>query len=350
MDKITGIGLMSGTSLDGLDIAVVSFFKQGNEYRFEWHFTDTIPFENELKTQLSDPFNLSALELVKLENQYSLFVSNVVNDSIKRLPKGISPKFVSSHGQTLYHNPREGYTLQIGNGPLIASLTQLKCIYDFRRADVALGGQGAPLVPVGDQFLFKNYDSCLNIGGFANVYLADKNLSFDICPANVVLNRIAEKENLNFDEDGKMAASGIVNSALLEELNQLDYYKIEGQKSLGVEFVLDRVLPLINLYNLSNQDLSATYTEHMAIQISRCLKSSQKILITGGGAFNKHLIKRIEFHINRKIELPSNQLINYKEALIFAFLGYLRILGENNVYKMATGASKNHIAGSIHLP
>ena len=242
--------------------------------------------------------------------------------------------------------------MQIGNGQVIANTTGSKVVCDFRTQDVEFGGQGAPLVPIGDELLFSNYDYCLNLGGFANISFRERNerIAFDICPVNIVLNYYTNKIDLTFDDKGKLASSGKVNKKLLNQLNELEFYSRSYPKSLGLEWVVEFVYPLIDSYKLETKDVLRTFTEHLAYQISEVIQNNSNVLITGGGAFNNFLVERIEFYLLQKIDLPSIEIIDFKEALIFAFLGLLRIENQVNCLKSVTGANKDHSSGMILIP
>jgi anhydro-N-acetylmuramic acid kinase len=256
---------------------------------------------------------------------------------------------VSSHGHTILHQPQNGFTLQIGNLPEIATLINQKVVCNFRVQDVRLGGQGAPLVPIGDRILFSEYDYCLNLGGFSNISFEQNNqrIAFDISPVNTVLNFYANKLNLDYDDRGKISKSGKVNSDLLKDLNDLDYYKKTFPKSLGIEFVKEIVLPLIEDHSISIEDKMHTFTEHIAVQTAFILSNKKgELLITGGGAYNDFLIERMQFHLpNIEIIIPDAKTLEYKEALIFGLLGVLKLRNEINVLSSVTGAKNDHSSG-----
>jgi len=343
---------MSGTSLDGVDIAYVNI-KQSDSYQFNIIKTTTIPYTQKWESDLKNGIHLNDEELNKLDTSYGIYLGEILKNFIKENNiKKID--FIASHGHTIFHNPTNKYTLQIGNGPQITAITDLKTICNFRIQDVALGGQGAPLVPVGDELLFSNYDYCLNLGGFSNISYKDKNqrIAFDICPVNIVLNYFANKLNLPFDNEGKIAATGKINTSLLNELNSLSFYTSKKPKSLGYEFVLNSIFPIINKYTMEVKDFSRTFVEHIAQQIANKIDSDSKkvMLITGGGAFNTFLIERLKYHTNTKLEIPNKNIINYKEALVFALLGFLKDEGKNNCLKSVTGAQKDHSSGIIFTP
>ncbi|HKJ06628.1 MAG TPA: anhydro-N-acetylmuramic acid kinase, partial [Flavobacteriaceae bacterium] len=246
---------------------------------------------------------------------------------------------------------KAGYTLQIGNGPQIFNATKVKTICDFRVQDVQLGGQGAPLVPIGDKLLFSKYNYCLNLGGFANVSFEEKNkrIAFDICPVNIVMNFYAKQLGKEYDNKGLIARKGKIHKTLLNDLNAISFYKKTPPKSLGFEFVKAVIFPLIQKYNLPVPTILRTFIEHIAIQMASVIKGEKKeCLITGGGAFNTFLIEVLAQKTAVKLILPSEEIINYKEALIFALLGYLKNFNQVNCLQSVTGASRNHSSGVIY--
>jgi len=351
MDTYRAIGLMSGTSLDGLDIAYCKFRYEKKKWKFSIEEATTLKYTNEWLKRLGGAHNLSALSLLQLDNEYGTYLGNAVKQFAK--DQHISKiDFVASHGHTIFHQPEKHFTFQLGKGTAIASAYRLPVINDFRSLDVALGGQGAPLVPIGDRLLFSEYAFCLNLGGIANISYEhkEKRIAFDICPVNIVLNHLAKALNMEFDKDGKVAKRGKVDEKLLKQLNALNYYSNSAPKSIGREWVEEEFLPLIDNSKISIENKLATVVEHIAIQITEVCKGKKgKMLVTGGGAFNKYLIDRIKkLSGGVKVIVPDKQLVNYKEALVFAFLGVLRWRGEVNVLKSVTGASKNNSGGSIH--
>jgi anhydro-N-acetylmuramic acid kinase len=343
------IGVMSGTSLDGLDLVYVKINAEEN-YQFEILKAETISYGNEWKSALKEGFHLSGEKLVKLDADYGIYLGKTLStfieeNNIEKLD------FIASHGHTIFHNPEKKYTLQIGNGPYITSITGIKTICDFRAQDVALGGQGAPLVPIGDELLFSKYDYCLNLGGFSNISF-NKNqqrIAFDICPVNIVLNHYVSGLNLEYDDKGAMASEGNIDNNLLKSLNSLPFYNDAKPKSLGYEFVVETIFPMIENHNLSIKDVLRTFVEHIAIQISKKIDSDSKktMLITGGGAFNTFLMARLQSYTTTKLIIPEETIINYKEALVFGLLGLLKDEGKNNCLKSVTGASKDHSSGVV---
>ena len=238
-------------------------------------------------------------------------------------------------------------------GSVISQMTNIPVVSNFRQQDIDFGGQGAPLVPIGDELLFSEYDSCVNLGGICNISFTynDIRYAYDICPCNMILNIICKKIGKDFDAYGKIAATGHVNNNLLDELNKIEYYNFTTPKSLGKEYIDDNFLNIIHASTLSINDLLATCVEHMAYQISTTfLKFNiSNALFTGGGSFNSYLISRIINLTETKVILPNNDIVNFKEAIIFGFLGVLRVLNHNNCLASATGAKRDHSSGEIYL-
>lgn len=340
---------MSGTSLDGIDCAVTEFYCENGIWSYRFIMGETIPYSQEWYEQLKNAMRLPEADLHLLNIEYTYFLAELLNDFIIR--KELDDlDFIVSHGHTVLHQPEKGITLQIGNLPLIADMVDLPFICDFRVQDVALGGQGAPLVPVGDRLLFSDFDYCLNLGGFSNISFekGGQRVAFDICPVNTLLNHFAGLIGKDFDEGGAVAASGNVSEELLEALNSLGFYEQQGPKSLGAEQVEQLFLPLIERYQLAVPDLLSTLTEHMAFQIAKSLITNGRVLVTGGGAYNAYLIERFRFHApENEIVTGSEELIEFKEAIVFGFLGVLRSEKKINVLCSVTGASHDHSSGNI---
>lgn len=343
---------MSGTSLDGLDLVDVTIWEQVNSLRFQINNTASIPYSKELQITLKNSFNNTRDEVQKTSIEYGKFLGNAVRDFISDF--GIkNVDFIASHGHTIFHKPEEGITVQIGDGQTLSNVTELKVICDFRTQDVTLGGQGAPLVPIGDQLFFSEYDYCLNLGGFANISFDDEGIrkAYDICPVNIVLNHYTRKIGLEYDEDGIIARKGHINKKLLKALNELSFYRKPYPKSLGYEFVIDEIIPLIDIMESDISIILRTVVEHAAFQITDNFKKTEgTVLITGGGAFNSFLIERMKELTNLQIKIPSKEIIEFKEALIFALLGYLKFKNRINVLSSVTGASKDHSSGKIYEP
>lgn len=339
---------MSGTSLDGIDVAYVNFtFSETWSYQIT--AAETIPYTQNWQKILSEAVNYDEHKLRKLDHDYTHLLGKVISEFLAKNDI-FDPHAVCSHGHTIKHEPENGFTLQIGNQPELAKLLNCKVVCDFRVQDVQLGGQGAPLVPIGDELLFGEYDYCLNIGGFANISTINggKRLAYDICAVNTVLNVLSQQINLPYDKDGKVAASGKVIPGLREELEKIPFYGLRPPKSLGIEWVQKHIFPLFQKYG-SIPALLRTYTEHAAEMIANEFRNSseEKVLVTGGGAFNQFLIAEIQKRTKTEVVIPPADVVNFKEALIFAFLGVLKLRGENNVLSSVTGASKDHSSGKI---
>lgn len=344
------IGVMSGTSLDGVDLVYVQF-DEINYRDFQILHSQTIGYSNEWKQLLKNAIHKTEQELKDLDILYGKFLGEIINKFIFNY-KIDTIDFIASHGHTILHQPKKGITLQIGNGAIIAKITTTKVVCDFRSQDVQLGGQGAPLVPIGDELLFSDYDFCLNLGGFSNISFKkdEQRIAFDICPVNIVLNHYANKLGLEYDESGKIASKGEINYQLLQALNELSFYEKQHPKSLGLEWVQEYIFPLVDKLEINLPIILRTFVEHIAIQIGKVIYNNNKVLVTGGGAFNTFLMDRIQFHAKNKINLPSSKLIHFKEALLFAFLGLLKMKHKVNCLKSVTGAKKDHSSGVIFIP
>lgn len=345
----SAIGLMSGTSLDGLDICYASFEKKNNtDWSFKLLIAETLLYDSLWENKLRNAMTLSAEQLCALHSEYGFYLGQMVKNFIdqNQLTK---IDVIASHGHTVFHQPQNKFTLQIGDGRAIKILNSLPVVYDFRSQDVLMGGNGAPLVPIGDQLLFSEYDACLNLGGFSNISFIHegKRIAFDICPVNMVMNYFAEKKGEKFDKDGQLASAGTVNQETLETLNNLKFYQQAAPKSLGAEWVITEILPKLN--PLNPEDALATFTAHIAEQIAKGLTrfGLKNTLVTGGGAYNKNLIEEIQKLCDTTLVIPSAKIVNFKEALIFALMGVLRINGENNVLSTATGSPENHCSGIL---
>ena len=346
------IGLMSGTSLDGLDIALCEFKEHLGTFSFKIIAAKTISYDQDWKIKLSNAQHLSAIQYFDTHTKYGRFIANETNQFLNSL--SIKPNAIASHGHTVFHQPALGFTNQLGCGATIAALTGLNTVCDFRSKDVSLAGQGAPLVPIGDKLLFGEYDACLNIGGIANISYNNKNgdrIAYDLCVANMLLNYLAEKKGFLFDKGGEMAKSGLVDDLLLNQLNDLKYYKKTGAKAIGREWFENNILNFFDTKEKEVTNLLATAIEHIASVIASELNSNniKNVLLTGGGTFNSFLIERIKSKTNSIIVIPSVELINFKEAIIFAFLGYLRLNQITNTLKSVTGANKDSIGGAVYL-
>ena len=351
-NSIQIIGLMSGTSLDGLDVAACEFSYSSQKWNYQILAAETYSYSDQWQQRLQTLDKQDAQTFVQTDIEYGHLLGTFVNRFMQEY--SIKPDYIASHGHTIFHQPNAGFTSQIGNGAALAATTGINAVCDFRSTDVALGGQGAPLVPIGDELLFSDYDYCLNIGGFSNISFDENGLrkAFDISPANMALNYFANKENQAFDKDGQLAKKGKIQKDLFEALNAIDFYNEFASKSLGKEWFETVFLPVISSFDYSNHDMLATITEHIAFQINRAIKETKnkKMLMTGGGVKNTFLTERIASYLpEMELVIPDKLLIDYKEALIFAFLGCLRVENQINCLKTVTGGKRNHIAGAIYL-
>lgn len=360
------IGLMSGSSLDGLDIAYVhlqektSSNKQASKsWDFELINTICYPYPDNWKQRLASAPSLSALDYQLLHAEYGHFLGEQVVRFIEEFGLLYKVQLIVSHGHTAFHWPTRKMTAQLGDGAAIAATTRINVVSDLRAMDLALGGQGAPIVPIGEELLLPGYDLFLNLGGIANVsrHSADTGFqAFDVCPANRVLNTLAELEGKAFDAEGALAATGKVDQPLLQQLNALPYYSMSYPKSLANEFGTETVLPLIQQVllerGLSVMDGLRTYVEHIAIQVGKAVETlggGTRMLVTGGGAHNAFLVERLRSRLGLEVVVPDKALVDYKEALIMALIGVLRWREENNVLASVTGASRDSIGGAVWI-
>ena len=346
------IGLMSGTSLDGLDLAYVEFAEEEGQWSFELKHSTTLHYNDEWFVDLGNAQRLPKGELEKLHIDYGLYLGRACVSFIEE--HKINPDLIASHGHTIFHQPDKKYTYQLGDGRALASVCGIQTVNDFRSLDVSLGGQGAPLVPVGDRYLFSQYHVCLNLGGFANVSY-DSNgsrIAFDVAPVNIVLNVMANALGKEYDDNGEFAATGKVDESLFDALNALPYYEDQAPKSLSREWLDEFFMPLVRDSKVSDKDKLCTLCKHIAVQVRRStldlgvLPGSQ-MLITGGGALNGYLVECIKQEAQLEIVVPDRAIIEYKEALIFAFLGVLRMRGAINCLSSVTGAERDSSCGVI---
>ncbi|MBC7695443.1 MAG: anhydro-N-acetylmuramic acid kinase [Burkholderiales bacterium] len=341
------LGLMSGTSLDGLDLALCEFSFADNKVKFQLVDSETIAYKPVWKERLQNVFDATAEQYFKLHSLYGEFTADSVNTFL--LKHNQKPHYIASHGHTIFHRPELGFTTQIGCGATIAAKTGISTICDFRSLDVALQGQGAPLVPIGDRDLFSQYASCLNIGGIANISFTQNGITkaFDICVANMALNYLTETIGKAYDENGDMASEGNCNTDVLNAFLNLN---TNGQ-SIGREWFETYFLPILNSVSISLNDFLATCVEYIAMKISHVLNEHHlsSVLISGGGAYNSFLKKRLKFHYKGNIETPSDEIIQFKEAIIFAYLGYLRVNEKINTLSSVTKADRDSIGACVYL-
>ena len=353
------MGLMSGSSLDGLDIVFTELQEVAGKWHYEIITTSCIEYDEAWQKKLKGSLELKAEDYLLLHTGYGRFIGEKINEFIYKNNLQLRVNLVASHGHTTFHLPEKKMTHQLGEGAAIASETKLPVVSDLRSMDIAFGGQGAPIVPLGEKLLFVDYNYFLNLGGIANVSIHTENtvIAFDVCAANRVLNMLAEEKGKAYDDGGKISAMGNINNDLLEKINSLEYFKLAHPKSLANSFGTDIIFPIIKSFKINIEDALATFTEHICIQIKNSLehykqKELQKLFITGGGAFNIFLIGRLKKHleeINFEIYIPEENVVKYKEALIMALLGILRWREQYTILSSVTGASRNSIGGALWL-
>lgn len=354
------IGLMSGSSLDGLDLAFVELVHGAGNWSFEILAADCFGYDSEWSNRLASAVSLNALDYQRLHTDYGRYLGQLVNRFIEEQGLHYKTALISSHGHTTFHEPHHKMTAQLGDGAALAAETGLPVVSDLRALDVAFGGQGAPIVPMGEKLLLKEYGLFLNLGGIANISINSPEgyIAFDICPANRVLNLLVQKEGKDYDAGGAMAAMGTINDGLLHQLNQLPYYSLPFPKSLANNFGTDEVYPLITMHNLTTNDALRTYVEHIVQQVKAAAEKAKpaqqnaRLLVTGGGAFNTFLVDRLKAELDPlsiEVVVPDDKLVNYKEALIMAFLGVLRWRQEYTVLPTVTGARRASIGGALWI-
>ena len=354
------IGLMSGSSLDGLDIAFIEFDESGGKWNYDIKASACKPYTLEWRERLANACNITAFDYLRLHVAYGKYIGDQINEFIETHQLQHQVQLIASHGHTVFHNPAQGMSNQIGDGSVIAATTGINVVSDLRAMDIALGGQGAPIVPIGEKLLLNEYCCFLNLGGIANISCNIKNeyVAFDVCSANRILNMLAQTTGKEYDEDGWIASRGSINEALLNQLNQLDYYKKSYPKSLDNSFGLQTIYPIIQSYNLSVEDAMCTYAAHIVEQIANGFNSlldtsvPHKLLVTGGGAFNKFLTHQLQEKMSNYgvvVVIPAPELINYKEALIMGLIGILRWREEYNVLSSVTGARRDSINGAVWM-
>ncbi len=341
------IGIMSGSSMDGLDVAYCQFQKLSNgKIKFKLIQSHTFSYSKTILDLLINMRTMSAKDYFEADAIYGKWIGNKLKQWMTRCK--LTPDAIAIHGHTVFHEPKKGFSVQSGNAQQIAAICGCDVIDNFRNLDIAYGGQGAPLVPIGDKLLFANYDACINIGGIANIYTHHSEQAYDICIANMGLNYFANQLNHKFDKDGLLAKKGTIHKELLRHLNSLSFIKQKPPKSLNREYFETKYLPIILSIKDSSHNYLRTFTEHIAINIAKAIqnKNINNVLITGGGAFNKFLITRIKELSQKTIIVPEKNIVCFKEAIIFALIGYLSLIGSENTIAKSTGASKNICTGN----
>ncbi len=357
----TILGIMSGSSLDGIDLAIVRFQQDLNGIQWEYLATGQVPFEPRLQSTLQQAPNLTAKALFDLESDFNTFCGRMAVEFIAK--KGIAVEGIASHGHTIFHEPDRGYSIQIGNGGVLAALTGLPCMTDFRASDVALGGQGAPLAPVVEKHLFDEWQYFINLGGIANIssHGDDNVIAFDICPCNQILNYIAGRKGMPYDKGGAMAARGSVIGSLVKKWSSLDYFSRSHPKSLDNSWVRDHFFDDLVDPRYDILDLARTAVEFITQQVSHAIVKTRdfhptaqpEVVTTGGGTHNLFLVERLRKALlseNFQLHVPSMEIIDYKEALLMAFMGFLRMTNQENTLPSVTGASGPSRAGALYIP
>lgn len=357
------IGVMSGSSLDGLDLAFVEIEELGGQWQYSLVQADCYPYPTDWQLKLSQAKTMPAVDFVKLDAAYGQYIGDQINRFIQSNQLEYKVGLIASHGHTVFHVPGS-HSIQIGAGAAIAAKTALPVVSDLRSLDVALGGQGAPIVPMGEKLLFSSHRYFMNIGGIANISFNGDAFydAFDVCPANRVMNMLANTVGKEFDENGQLAAAGRINEVLLDQLNAKEFYAQDYPKSLANEFGTDVILPLIQSFALDPADALATYVEHVAMQVAAAVErisqkrmvdpTREKLLVTGGGALNGYLVSRLEQHLSpyaMAIDVPDHATVQYKEALIMALLGVLRWREEETVIQSVTGATRASVGGALWM-
>lgn len=352
------IGLMSGSSLDGLDIVFAEIHENGGKWSFEILAADCYAYTDEWIGRLKGATSATAMDYQVLHVDFGRYMGTEVRRFIERHGLHFKVALIASHGHTTFHLPARRMTAQLGDGAALAAMTGLPVVTDLRAMDIALGGQGAPIVPIGEKLFFPDYQLFLNIGGIANISfnLSGKYIAYDICPANRVLNLLANTINKDYDDGGQLASSGVVHEKLLGQLNELAYYWQSYPKSLPNSFGTDEIFPLVQSFGLSHKDALRTYVAHIAEQVAKAVENApgevagSRMLVTGGGAFNTFLISCLEDRLKPygiSLVVPDEKIVKYKEALIMGLMGVLRWREENNVLSSVTGAEKDSIGGAV---
>lgn len=356
------IGVMSGSSLDGLDLVFAELVETAGKWSYSIKTSACYAYDEALTEQLRDAIHLSAYDYLLLHSAFGKYIGEAVNRFIAENALQHQVQLIGSHGHTSFHAPDLGMTGQLGDGATIAATTGINTVSDLRIMDIALGGQGAPIVPMGEKLLLADYAYLLNLGGIANIS-ANRNegpVAFDVCAANRVMNMLCNEVDKAYDAGGEMAATGLLHTGLLTQLNNLDYYKLHFPKSLANDFGTDKIYPMIKAAGISTNDALRTYAEHIAMQIGYAVNllhaekplAASKLLVTGGGAHNHFLVKRIAAAVSGygvEVIVPETELIDYKEALIMALLAVLRWREENTVLQTVTGARRSSIGGAVWM-
>ncbi len=361
METYHAIGVMTGSSLDGIDLAYTKITVENGQYNYEVLISECVPIPPKWKLRIEQLVLQNAVTYLKTSAFFGHFIGDRIAEFIEKHSLREQLDFIASHGQTVFHQPENLFTSQIGDGAAIARKSGFPVICDFRSIDVALGGQGAPVAPIADKIFFPDYKFFLNLGGIGNITanINGRYVAFDITAVNLVLNKVARLKGADFDYDGNMARAGELDDRLFEELNGSWYYEKDYPKSLSGGWVSKVVLPTLSRHNISIENKLRTLVEHIAFQISRSIaqvhkkesidiSKADKMLVTGGGAFNSFLVERIEALSPLSLIVPDDETVKYKEAILMALMGVLRLRGEVNCLGSVTGAERDSIGGAIY--
>lgn len=365
MKKYQVLGLMSGSSLDGLDIAFCEFIVEDQKI-FSWQLlqADTIPFSEMWQSRLAHLPHQSALVYAQSHVYFGHYMGELVNQFLEKY--SIQPDFIASHGHTIFHYPEKRMTAQIGDGAALAAVTGCPVISDFRTQDIAINGEGAPLAPTADKHLLSGYDFYLNLGGIANVScnVNGKFVSFDIGGANQIFDALARLVDLDYDDEGKIASAGKVVNELLSEVNSIDYFAQKYPKSLDNQWVVNNLVKKYMEYPESVENRMRTAVEQLAqqtvqdviqvIENEGFIKQKYTMYPTGGGVFNTFLMQRMQELFLEKMDLeivlPEKEIIQFKEAILMGLLGVLRMENIPNCMSSVTGAKRDTIGGAVYAP
>jgi anhydro-N-acetylmuramic acid kinase len=355
------LGLMSGSSLDGVDLVIVEF-KSEEDKVIDWKLLATHhdAFDGPWKKRLESAPRLNSMELSRLHTDVGILFGEMCSRLIEAT--GIQPDYIASHGHTVFHAPEDGFSVQIGSPSHIAARSGVPVISDFRSNDIAHGGQGAPLAPVVEKYLFTGYGFYLNLGGIANLsaHTGEKIKAWDICPCNQLLNYLAAKKGLSYDNKGEFARQGSISPTLMEKLTGLISLPLNKPFSLDNTFISNSFVPILQASDLIIEDKLRTIVDYISecikIQIAHSIQDANlnpTLLLTGGGAHNLFLVEEIRNKLKPIIvdmHIPDDDIIDFKEAVLMALCGLLRVVETPNALASVTGAYEDTINGGIYLP
>lgn len=358
------LGVMSGSSMDGLDLAFIRLNTEVGKpgllsASYELLHGATMPIPEELLNQLKYSSKLDALSLLTLDQDFGSWAGKAIDTAIKQT--SFSPSLIGFHGHTVFHFPDRKVSFQLGHGAVLSAYTQLPVVTDFRSQDMALGGQGAPMVSIAEKWLWPDYSGFLNLGGICNITLKKTKEAYesaDIWVCNQILNHLAREVGHSYDDRGLIAAKGLPIDELIEALLLAEWFEKKAPKSLDNSYLYEEVIPLFNKYrDYSTGDklhsavivIAKAIANHVnAVYHSEAIQGG--IMLTGGGALNDFLVEKIRAELTCDIFLPDLETIQFKEAIMVAFAGWLRWRGLPNFIKEATGAKSDAIGGVLHIP